>query len=65
MGEGQLNLENLKWKDINFNYNNREINKAKILIDKFEEVIEEKFPLDLIWTNFLLNRNFLSRSIFL
>ncbi len=43
----QLNLENLKWKDINFNYNNRKINKAEILIDKFEEVIEETFPLNL------------------
>ncbi len=43
----QLNLENLAWEDINFNYNNREINQAKILIDKFEELIEETFPLDL------------------
>ncbi len=43
----QLNLENLKWEDINFNYSNREINKAEILIDKFEEKIEETFPLDL------------------
>ena len=43
----QLNLENLTWEDLNFNYNNKEINKAEILIDKFEEVIEETFPLDL------------------
>jgi len=43
----QLNLENLKWKDINFNYKNKEIKKAEILIDKFEEIIEETFPLDL------------------
>ncbi len=43
----QLDLENLKWKDINFDYKNKEINQAKILINKFEAPIEETFPLDL------------------
>jgi len=45
--QSQLGLKDLKWKDLNFNYKNKKINKAEILIDKFEEVIEETFPLDL------------------
>ncbi len=43
----QLGLKDLKWKDLNFSYKNKKIGKAEILIEKFEEIIEETFPLDL------------------
>ena len=45
--QGQLNLKDLKWKDIDFKLKNKKISDAKILISKCEEVIEETFPLDL------------------
>lgn len=43
----QLNLKNLKWKDINFKLKKHKIHKAKIMITKFKEAKQEKFPLDL------------------
>ena len=46
----QLNLENLKWKDLGFNVKDRKVGKEKILITKMEEEKEEKnkeFPLNL------------------
>jgi len=43
----QLNVKNLKWKDINFNLKNHKIGKEEILINKIEIKPEEKFPLDL------------------
>ena len=43
----QLNLKNLKWKDINFNLKNHKIGKEKILVKKIEEIKEELFPLNL------------------
>ncbi|MBI2657947.1 methionine--tRNA ligase [Candidatus Woesearchaeota archaeon] len=47
--QGQLNLKNLKWKDISFNLNNHKIGKDEILIKKVEDVQEAKpeFPLSL------------------
>ncbi len=45
--QGQLGLKELKFADIDFGYKNKKIKKAEILINKFEEVSEEKFPLDL------------------
>lgn len=44
----QLNLANLKWKDINFDLKNHKIGKEEILIIKMEEAEEKKsFPLNL------------------
>ncbi len=45
----QLNLENLKWQDINFKLKNHKIGKDGILIKKMEEAEAEKqeFPLNL------------------
>jgi len=45
----QLNLKDLKWKDLNFNLKAHKINKAEIMIRKIEitEKEEEIFPLDL------------------
>ncbi|MBI4451863.1 methionine--tRNA ligase [Candidatus Woesearchaeota archaeon] len=45
----QLNLSNLKWKDINFKLKNHKTAKEEILITKMEEKAEGKkiFPLDL------------------
>jgi len=43
----QLNLKNLKWKDINFNLKNHKIKKEKILVDKMEEKTKVGFPLNL------------------
>ncbi|MBI3036122.1 methionine--tRNA ligase [Candidatus Woesearchaeota archaeon] len=44
----QLNVQNLKWKDINFELKNHKIGKEQILIRKMEEKEEkQKFPLDL------------------
>ena len=47
--EHQLNLNNLKWKDINFDLKNHKIGKEEILIVKMEEETAEKksFPLNL------------------
>jgi len=46
----QLRLKNLKWDDIDFEFKNKKINKAKIIINKLEETKkteEKQFPLDL------------------
>ena len=45
----QMNVENLKWKDINFKLKNHKIGKDEILIRKIEEKEIEKpeFPLNL------------------
>jgi methionyl-tRNA synthetase len=45
----QLNLENLKWEDIDFKLKNHKIGKEEILITKMEEKEETKqeFPLNL------------------
>jgi len=45
----QLNVNNLKWKDINFDLKNHKIGKEEILIIKMEEETAEKksFPLNL------------------
>jgi len=43
----QLNLKNLKWKDINFDLKNHKIGKEKILVEKIREDRKEKFPLNL------------------
>jgi methionyl-tRNA synthetase len=43
----QLNVKDLTWKDINFDFKNTKIGKEKILVEKLEEVVVEKFPLNL------------------
>lgn len=46
----QLNLKDLKWKDLNFNYKNKKINEAEIVFSKIEEMLVEegeKWPFDL------------------
>tara|TARA_Y100000310_G_scaffold345527_1_gene466025 strand:+ start:20632 stop:22614 length:1983 start_codon:yes stop_codon:yes gene_type:complete len=43
----QLNLKDLKWKDIGFDLKNHKIGKESILVKKIEEVKEESFPLNL------------------
>jgi len=43
----QLGLENLRWKDIDFNYKDKKINTAEIITNKIEEIAEEEFPLNL------------------
>ena len=43
----QLNLKDLKWKDIGFELKNHKIGKEEILVKKIEDVKEESFPLDL------------------
>ncbi|MFH0868191.1 MAG: methionine--tRNA ligase [Candidatus Woesearchaeota archaeon] len=43
----QLNLKDLKWKDIGFNLKNHKIGKEKLLVRKIEESKEEGFPLNL------------------
>ncbi len=44
----QLNLKDLKWKDIDFNFEDKKINEAKILIQKIEEKkMKEVLPLNL------------------
>jgi len=43
----QLNLKNLKWKDIGFDLKNHKIGKEQILVKKIEETKEELFPLNL------------------
>jgi len=46
--QNQLKLENLKWKDINFDLENHKIGKEEILIAKMEEKESKKeFPLNL------------------
>ncbi len=47
--KSQLNLNNLIWKDINFDLKKHEINKAEILIRKLEEIPSRKetLPADL------------------
>lgn len=42
--EKQLNLKDLKWKDLNFNLKNHEIGKADILIKKIENIELGKDP---------------------
>ena len=53
--EQQLNLANLKWKDINFDLKNHKIGKEEILITKMEEETAEKksFPLNLKVANII------------
>ena len=43
----QLNLKDLKWKDIGFNLKNHKIGKEKLLVRKIEEIKEEEFSLNL------------------
>ncbi len=43
----QLNLNDLKWKDINFGLKNHKIGKEKLLVKKIEESAKELFPLNL------------------
>ena len=43
----QLNLKNLKWKDLGFDLKNRKIGKERLLVKKIEETKEELFPLNL------------------
>ncbi|MCH8874435.1 class I tRNA ligase family protein [candidate division KSB1 bacterium] len=43
----QLNLKNLKWKDIGFDLKNHKIGKEQLLVKKIEEIREELFPLNL------------------
>jgi len=43
----QLNLKNLKWKDINFDLKNHKIGKEKLLVKKIGESANELFPLNL------------------
>ncbi len=43
----QLNLKNLKWKDIGFGLKNHKIGKEKLLVKKIEESAKELFPLNL------------------
>ena len=43
----QLNLKDLKWKDIGFELKNHKIGKERILVRKIEETEEELFPLNL------------------
>lgn len=44
----QLNLKDLTWEDIKFDFENKDINKGKILIKKMEvEAVKEVLPLDL------------------
>ena len=43
----QLNLKDLKWKDIGFDLKNHKIGKEKILINKVEEDKKALFPLNL------------------
>ncbi|MBI2134520.1 methionine--tRNA ligase [Candidatus Woesearchaeota archaeon] len=43
----QLNVKNLKWKDINFDLKNHKIGKEKILVEKIAEEKKEVFPLNL------------------
>lgn len=47
--QSQLNLKDLKWKDINFNLKSHRIGKDEILIKKIEDVQEKRpqFPLNL------------------
>lgn len=41
--EKQLNLDNLSWKDINFDLRNHKLNEAEILIRKIEKKEDHKF----------------------
>jgi len=43
----QLNLKDLKWKDIDFDLKNHKIGKEKLLVKKIEETKEELFQLNL------------------
>ncbi len=43
----QLNLKNLKWKDLDFELKNHKIGKESILVKKIEETEEDLFPLSL------------------
>jgi methionyl-tRNA synthetase len=43
----QLNVADLKWKDLNFNLKNHKVNKAEMLFKKMEETKQEQFPLNL------------------
>lgn len=43
----QLKVKNLTWNDLNFELKNHKIGKEKIIIQKLEEIKEEKFPLNL------------------
>jgi methionyl-tRNA synthetase len=43
----QLNIKELKWKDIGFDLKNHKIGKEKILVRKIEEAKEELSPLNL------------------
>ena len=43
----QLNLKNLRWKDLGFDLKNHKIGKQEILVKKIEESEEEFFPLNL------------------
>ena len=43
----QLNIKELKWKDIGFDLKNHKIGKEKILVRKIEETKEELSPLNL------------------
>ena len=43
----QLGLKEPEWKELKFDYKNRKISKAEILLQKFEEKAEELFPADL------------------
>jgi len=43
----QLNLKNLKWKNLGFDLKNHKIGKEEILVKKIEESKEELFPLNL------------------
>ncbi len=43
----QLNVKDLKWKDLNFNLKNHKTNKEEILFHKTEKMKEQQFPLNL------------------
>ena len=43
----QLNLSNLKWKDIGFDLKKHKIGKEGLLVKKIEDIKEEFFPLNL------------------
>lgn len=45
--QNQLNLKNLKWKDIGFNLKNHKIGEENLLVKKIEEIEEKLFPLNL------------------
>lgn len=43
----QLGVKDFRWQDINYGFDKKTIGKAKILIDKVEEIEKAKFPLNL------------------